>query len=189
MSTRAYVRIVKKGSEPVHFHHHCDGYPSGVGEDLVSLLKEYSGEWNPEQLGKFINSRDDDFEFIDHGPSWDHEYFYVIDCDRRELSGYYKGITSASDTCDIDGYDKLFIDGNIFDGRSLDSGDTDEWEEFRRNAAKDFATAILANPTWMNHFEAHSDYSRFQVAYFKDVVVGNAISYADALIEKLRNGA
>ena len=173
MSTRAYVRIIKNGSEPVHFHHHCDGYPSGVGEDLVNLLKDYKGEWSPTQLGEYINVSDNDFEFIDHGPSWDHEYFYIIDCDKKELCGYYKGITVDGD--EIDGYDKLFIDGNIFDGReSFLKGDVDlDWPSFRREAAKDILCSLVSDPN---------------VASVNESTVTASIKLADELIKQLREG-
>ncbi len=147
MSTRAYIRIKKDGEDAVQFHHHCDGYPSGVGSDLVNLLRRYIGEWSPVKLGTFINKEDDDFEFIDYGPSWDHEYLYLIDCNKKELSCYYKGITSQSeDQEDYFQADKLFIEDNIFDGRKIESSpvtiETD-WPAFRREAAKDILCAVI----------------------------------------------
>ena len=61
-----------------------------------------------------------------------------------------------------------------------------DWDKFRREAVKDFCVAILSNPAWEKHFEASSKNLQFQTAYFKENVVGNAIAYADYMIEKLR---
>ena len=41
MSTRATIKIVKKGRKPVWMYHHCDGYPDGVG---VELLVKHASE-------------------------------------------------------------------------------------------------------------------------------------------------
>ena len=119
MSTRAYIRITKEGAEPIHFHHHCDGYPQGVGAYLVKILKDYKDAWEPKKLGEFINNEDDDFEFIKIGPSWDHEYIYLIDCDKKKLSCFYKGISSSSDdreTMMEDKGDEIVIKDNPFTG-------------------------------------------------------------------------
>ena len=57
--------------------------------------------------------------------------------------------------------------------------------EFRKEATLRFASAILSNPRWCEHFEASSRFLQFEAAYFKANVIGNAMSYADALIEAL----
>lgn len=62
----------------------------------------------------------------------------------------------------------------------------DSVSEFRKEAALRFASAILANPMWYKHFEGRDDGAKFGNAYFKKNVIGNAISYADELIEELR---
>ena len=177
MSTRAYIRIKKDGEDAVQFHHHCDGYPSGVGSCLVDLLSRYIGEWSPVKLGTFINKEDDAFEFIDCGPSWDHEYLYLIDCNKKELSCYYKGITSnGEDQEDYFLSDKLFIEDNIFDGRKIESSpvtiETD-WQAFRREAAKDILAGFAAK---IGHPIA--DYSEQSCKY--------AINLADELIKLLK---
>lgn len=61
----------------------------------------------------------------------------------------------------------------------------DSVSEFRKEATLRFASAILSNPRWCEHFEASSRFLQFEAAYFKANVIGNAISYADALIEAL----
>lgn len=62
-----------------------------------------------------------------------------------------------------------------------------DWDAFRRECAKSFVESILSNPKWFEHFEGHSEDAQFDNAYYKKNVVGNALSYADYLIEKLKN--
>ena len=181
MSTRAYIRIKKEGEGAVNFHHHCDGYPSGVGSDLVNILTQYTGDWSPAKLGAFINEKDDEFKFIGNGPSWDHEYLYLIDCDKRELSCYYKGITSQSENQE-DYFDanKLFIEGNIFDGRKIKSSPVaiePDWGAFRREAAKDILPALIDKASDVYDLESLA----------KDVWCHQAIEWADELIKQLKD--
>lgn len=61
----------------------------------------------------------------------------------------------------------------------------DSVSEFRKAAALSFASSILANPMWYKNFDGHSNASQFGNAYFKKHVIGNAISYADELIQEL----
>lgn len=60
------------------------------------------------------------------------------------------------------------------------------WKDFRKECAKSFVEAILSNPTWFKHFDGHSDDAKFDAAYYKKTVIGNALSYADCLIEQLK---
>lgn len=128
MSTRAHVAIKKKDGEFLHMHHHCDGYPSGVGSELVGILKDFDKSnqvWEPENLQKFINEQEDDYRITEHGVVWDQEYVYIIDCDRKVLSGYYKGLEKDYDL-DCPG-DELLISGNVFssDKNDVSLGDYD----------------------------------------------------------------
>ena len=52
-----------------------------------------------------------------------------------------------------------------------------DWEERRYEIAKGAINAILSNPIWGQ---------RFNKGYYKKDVVGNALSYADELIEQLK---
>jgi hypothetical protein len=97
-------------------YHHCDGYPSGVGTELSDILSDYEGDWDGEDVRKFINAQEEDYQLIDHGVVWDQEYVYIIDCARKTLSGYYKGITSPEHV-DFDleyPGDELLIPSNKF---------------------------------------------------------------------------
>lgn len=91
MSTRSVV-IVKENNEETWIYHHHDGYPSGVGLDLVQRLKRLEEEFNSESIPTFlrreVESRDivnnlikdteDEYEFTNciHG---DIDYLYVIE--------------------------------------------------------------------------------------------------------------
>lgn len=61
-----------------------------------------------------------------------------------------------------------------------------DWQSFRAEAAKDFTVAILSNPRWSEHFKATDKDFRFDEAYYKKVVIGNALSYTDELIKQLK---
>ena len=97
MSTRAHVTIIDKDGTHFHMSHHCDGYPDGVGVDLVNILKEYVGQWTGGGIQEFIHAHDNTFKKTFTGVTWDQEYVYVIDCRNKTLSAYYKGITDPKD--------------------------------------------------------------------------------------------
>lgn len=65
-------------------------------------------------------------------------------------------------------------------------GDDLDWRSFRAETARDFAVAILSNPRWSDHFNGTDKCFQFDHAYYKKNVVGNALSYADELIERLK---
>ena len=62
-----------------------------------------------------------------------------------------------------------------------------DWMEVRREMATSFVNSILSNPAWHKRFSGHCKEAQFDNAYFKEWVVGNALSYADYLIEKLNS--
>lgn len=91
MSTRATIKIVRKGRKPVWMYHHCDGYPDGVGVDLLDLLSYYDNKkWLPNDLSDYINQNDYDYEFTE-GQHGDEDYGYLIDCDKHTLKCYEIG--------------------------------------------------------------------------------------------------
>jgi len=91
MSTRATIKIIKKGRKPVWMYHHCDGYPDGVGVDLLDLLSYYDNKkWLPNDLSDYINQNDYDYEFTE-GQHGDEDYGYLIDCDKHTLKCYSLG--------------------------------------------------------------------------------------------------
>lgn len=116
MSTRAHIAIKTREGKFLHMYHHCDGYPDGVGCELSDILSDYKGDWDGEDVRKFINNAEDDYQITENGVVWDQEYVYIIDCQRKTLSCYYKGITSMSDIgfdLECPG-DELLIHGNKF---------------------------------------------------------------------------
>ena len=185
MSTRAYIRIVKEGKESIHFHHHCDGYPSGVGEELRQWLNEYPGEWNPEDVSRYIHNRDASYQFIDNGPKWDHEYVYVVDCDTKRLSCFYKGITSVRDDVNefnIDSLgDPIEIEPCLFKKESVFCPIEPDvnWEQFRMEAAKDILCEILHDEGVFPYYNDEHDRDRKEQ-------IKDAIMYADELIKQLK---
>ena len=150
MSTRCHVAICRNANEreegkALHMYHHCDGYPSGVGSELSTILKKCPKPWTPESVQKFINETDDDYEIVEHGVGWDNEYVYIIDCEAQKLRGYYKGITSRENI----GFDirwpgdEIIIPCNSFSDEGFD------YEE-RHHTAFVLAIECLNQHGWFN---------------------------------------
>jgi len=203
MSTRAHVIITKKQDNStnlsVHLNHHCDGYPDGVGSDLVYMLKEYmlkeaSKPWDPESLQKFFSEHDSDYRIVNFGVQWDHEYFYIIDCDNKTLKCFYKGITDPHSDYDLTEAEEEEIPDNIFDGRphgefslseveDVDPWDDDDevdwgWEVFRRQTAQ----KIMANNIKLSDMEYMVDE---QARKYAAQIAKRSIIAAEELIREL----
>ena len=102
MSTRATIKITK-GNYVIRLYHHHDGYPQGVGEAIKNqltrldrkigahythLVSGMSGYWKPFDIANdLIKDTEWSFELTAkiHG---DEDYFYLIDCDNKELHCY-----------------------------------------------------------------------------------------------------
>lgn len=88
MSTRCHIVIKKEGFDRMYVYHHCDGYPSGVGADLVDMLKDYKfNDWTPSALARYIEDTDSGYE-IDTDIHGDEDYIYEINCDNMTLKCY-----------------------------------------------------------------------------------------------------
>lgn len=76
--TRACV-IIKKSDRELIFYRHCDGYPSGLGTDLMECLV------SDPTLTLFNIIEDCGLELTDsiHG---DIEYLYTIDFDNKTFT-------------------------------------------------------------------------------------------------------
>jgi len=89
MSTRANI-LVREHNEQCYVYHHCDGYPSGVGIDLKKYLATVR-YWYCEDIvndlikGEKLNDNGYEWTSCVHG---DEQYFYLIDCDKKELHCY-----------------------------------------------------------------------------------------------------
>jgi hypothetical protein len=139
MSTRASIVISKctvpLGEDPdkIILFHHCDGYPDGVGSELVDFLRQFckrlselnefqsnfsqhNYDWSPETVAAFITDRDMSYRRITDIPR-STEYVYIIDTNKKRLSCH--GTDGCSDV-DLDCLgDRIELPDNIFDGRTI----------------------------------------------------------------------
>ena len=96
MSTRCCVKVVKhftdKTAEVMLYHHH-DGYPEGVGADLVKRSKKFwdpflnrgNGGWDIDKVvNSLIKDQTDEYEYTAYNHV-DIEYLYTIDCDAMTI--------------------------------------------------------------------------------------------------------
>ena len=87
MSTRCNV-IVKDKFNKIWLYHHHDGYPEGVGADLVSRFAEKFKKderiWWSDIVNKLVKDQNDEYEITD-GEHSDIEYCYTIDCGKKTI--------------------------------------------------------------------------------------------------------
>ena len=93
MSTRCCVKIVKhfqNAYTEVKLYHHHDGYPEGVGEDLVNRSKNWAkvhpgDKWDIDDIvNSLIKDSNDEYEYTAYNHV-DIEYLYTIDCDDMSI--------------------------------------------------------------------------------------------------------
>lgn len=96
MSTRSEILIRTKFAndkvEMVKLYHHHDGYPEGVGLDLLERSKVWeshgknnNNRWEiDEVVNSLIKDAKDEYEFTAYKHT-DIEYFYVIDCVDKKI--------------------------------------------------------------------------------------------------------
>lgn len=118
MSTRCMIKICKKHFASEFVYHHCDGYPDGVGSELVKILRYYKTvEWTPNKISNALQDYDsqyeDDGDVNAHG---DEDYLYVIDCDERTIKCYEVAYDASFD----DLGDEVEIPDNTFTCKSKD---------------------------------------------------------------------
>lgn len=82
MSTRAHIRVIDS-SGIIMLYHHCDGYPEGIGRDLIQ-----------NKLG--LNDTTYAPATCIHG---DEEYVYVIDCRDRTIKCFRHGWDESFEDC------------------------------------------------------------------------------------------
>lgn len=83
MSTRCMIRIKECGGKIDLYHHH-DGYFDGVGQELKNAFSSHGNAL--ETLNALLS--DDEYELTD-SPHGDIEYWYLLDFDNGEFSGYH----------------------------------------------------------------------------------------------------
>ena len=102
MSTRCEVMIKQtlgKQIQTVRLYHHHDGYPEGVGADLVKRSKKWYWHIN-EITNELIKDSREEYEFT-ATKHVDIEYFYLINCDSKKITCFraeYK-YNEKTDTC------------------------------------------------------------------------------------------
>ena len=85
MSTRCQIKITYLKRE-VLLYHHWDGYPEGVGLDLIKRQKQLK-TWDGNIIvNELINNKhkDDGYE-IAYQVHTDIDYWYEIDCNRKTI--------------------------------------------------------------------------------------------------------
>lgn len=91
MSTRAniYIRNDYEDRDKVILYHHCDGYPKGVGRDLIRILRDLKGEdketLTKQSLAEYICEKDPYFRITTPFVAGDAEYNYEINLSRRRV--------------------------------------------------------------------------------------------------------
>ena len=83
MSTRNQIKISYLHRE-VLLYHHGDGYPNGVGADLIHRQKELN-TWDGNILiNNLVKDINDEYE-IAYRVLTDIDYWYEIDCNRKTI--------------------------------------------------------------------------------------------------------
>lgn len=82
MSTRANIIISEEGTnESKCIYHHCDGYPKGVGDEVINFIRDYISS-EPEDVGMESLNKYIIFEDSTYQPArdlaGDAEYVYSI---------------------------------------------------------------------------------------------------------------
>jgi len=91
MSTRAniYIRDNYEDRDKEVLYHHCDGYPEGVGRDLIRILRALPSDsevtLTKQGLAKFICDADPLFSITTPFMAGDAEYIYEIDLSKRRV--------------------------------------------------------------------------------------------------------
>ena len=85
MSTRCQIKVTYL-DRSILLYHHWDGYPEGVGFDLIQRqkqLKTWNGDTIVNELVK--NEKEDDGYEVSFLVHTDIEYWYEIDCNRKTI--------------------------------------------------------------------------------------------------------
>lgn len=85
MSTRCQIKVTYL-DRSILLYHHFDGYPEGVGFDLVKRQKQLK-TWNGNAIANELvgnKDKDDGYE-IAFEVHTDLNYWYEIDCNRKTI--------------------------------------------------------------------------------------------------------
>ena len=97
MSTRCQIKVTYLKQE-VLLYHHWDGYPEGVGFDLIRRQKKLKSWDGNILINKLVKDTTDEYE-IAYLIHTDLDYWYEIDCDRHTIRCWkVKGYTMSDHT-------------------------------------------------------------------------------------------
>ena len=85
-STKAIIRIQKKGYTDLLLYHSHDSGPSFVGKQIKKLLKGYRDCWAPSDIAVYLSSNGE-YEIV-KDECKDETYTYIIDCNEYKLAIY-----------------------------------------------------------------------------------------------------
>lgn len=87
MSTRSTITI-KGNYATLKLYHHCDGYPEGVGFDLMNrFYKKFQNEIYPDfndVCNNLVKDTNDEYEITEYNHV-DREYEYEIDTEAKTI--------------------------------------------------------------------------------------------------------
>ena len=93
MSTRTQIRIfskVENSVKSIDLYHHHDGYPEGVGFDLVTRLSQMRNWYVSEIANTLIKDVKDEYE-LTLGNHTDVDYLYEIDTNEQTVTCFRFG--------------------------------------------------------------------------------------------------
>lgn len=115
MGTRCAALIKSEDNYSEYYYRHWDGYPSRTGAELLNLTQAL--EWKPEAMCRVLSRSTSEgmsdgdtiyvafpeigFERAGDLPLTDLDYFYLIDCDCKEIRCYENmfGINARDLSC------------------------------------------------------------------------------------------
>lgn len=92
MSTRSVV-IIKNKDKEVWLYHHYDGYPEGVGMDLMyrSNSNKFTNNWVETDIANLLIKDKDECYEITNSYHKDIEYLYIVDCEDKQIKCFKVG--------------------------------------------------------------------------------------------------
>lgn len=84
MSTRCQIKVTYL-QQSLLIYHHWDGYPEGVGFDLIKRQKQLK-TWNGNVItNELVKDKEDNGYEIAFQVHTDLDYWYEIDCNRKTI--------------------------------------------------------------------------------------------------------
>jgi hypothetical protein len=87
MSTRCEVTVIGRYGKVKLYHHH-DGYPEGVGFDLIERMSKYVSEIDFDRfVNDLVKDPNDEYEITQYNHA-DREYEYFVDLKKKQIQCY-----------------------------------------------------------------------------------------------------